>query len=38
MDNYNPLPVEEKWQRYFESKKIFQTKKDKKNKIGRAHV
>jgi len=33
MDNYNPLPVEEKWQKFFESKKIFKTKKDKKNKF-----
>ena len=33
MDNYNPLPVEKKWQQFFESKKIFKTKKDKKNKF-----
>jgi len=33
MDNYNPLPVEEKWQQFFESRKIFKTKKDKKNKF-----
>jgi len=33
MDNYNPLTVEEKWQQFFESRKIFKTKKDKKNKF-----
>lgn len=33
MDNYNPLPVEEKWQKFFESKKIFKTKKNKKKKF-----
>ena len=30
MDNYNPLLVEKKWQSFFEKKKIFQTKKNKK--------
>jgi leucyl-tRNA synthetase len=32
MDNYNPLPVEKKWQNFFEKNKIFKTKKktDKK--------
>jgi leucyl-tRNA synthetase len=30
MDNYNPLLVENKWQKFFEEKKIFNTKKTKK--------
>ena len=31
MDNYNPLLIENKWQKFFEEKKIFNTKKTKKN-------
>ena len=30
MDNYNPLLIENKWQKFFEEKKIFNTKKTKK--------
>jgi leucyl-tRNA synthetase len=30
MDNYNPLLIESKWQKFFEEKKIFNTKKTKK--------
>ena len=30
MDNYNPLLIEDKWQKFFEEKKIFNTKKNKK--------
>ena len=32
MENYNPLPIEDKWQSFFENNKIFKTKKisDKK--------
>ena len=35
MDNYNPLPIEKKWQLFFEREKIFRTnlKKKKKNFI-----
>ena len=33
MDNYNPAPIEKKWQDFFETNKIFKTKKDKKKKI-----
>ena len=29
MDNYNPLPVEKKWQAFFEKEKIFKTKKNR---------
>ena len=44
MENYNPLPIEEKWQNFFEKEKTFKTKKNNKKKfyclekIGRAHV
>jgi leucyl-tRNA synthetase len=30
MDNYNPLLIESKWQKFFEEKKIFNTKKTKR--------
>ena len=30
MDNYNPLLIENKWQKFFEEKKIFNTKKTKR--------
>ena len=33
MDNYNPLPIEKKWQSFFESKKIFKTKKNTNKKF-----
>ena len=33
MDNYNPLPVEKKWQESFEKNKIFKTKSDKNKKF-----
>jgi len=33
MDNYNPLPIEEKWQDFFEKNKIFKTKKDRNKKF-----
>ena len=33
MDNYNPLPIEKKWQVFFEKNKIFKTKKDKNKKF-----
>ena len=33
MDNYNPLPVEKKWQNFFEKNKIFKTKKTKNKKF-----
>ena len=29
MDNYNVLAIEEKWQKYFDEKKIFKTNKKK---------
>ena len=32
MDNYNPLPIEKKWQLFFENKKIFSTKNKKVKK------
>ena len=32
MENYNPLPIEKKWQKFFEEKKIFKTKEKKENK------
>jgi len=33
MDNYNPLPVEKKWQEFFEEKKIFKTTTNKNKKF-----
>ena len=33
MDNYNPLPVEKKWQDFFEKNKVFKTKKTKDKKF-----
>ena len=33
MDNYNPLPIEKKWQEFFEKNKIFKTKKNQKKKF-----
>jgi leucyl-tRNA synthetase len=27
MDNYNPLPIEKKWEIFFEKQKIFKTQK-----------
>ena len=33
MDNYNPLPVEKKWQAFFEKEKIFKTKKNRDKKF-----
>jgi len=33
MQNYNPLPVEEKWQNFLEKEKIFSTKKNKDKKF-----
>ena len=33
MDNYNPLPIEKKWQDFFDNKKIFKTKKNKEKKF-----
>ena len=33
MDNYNPLPVEKKWQEFFEKKKIFKTTTNKNKKF-----
>ncbi len=33
MENYNPLPIEEKWQYFFEKNKIFKTKKNKNKKF-----
>ena len=33
MPNYNPLPVEEKWQNFLEKEKIFSTKKNKDKKF-----
>ena len=33
MDNYNPLPIEKKWQDFFEKKNIFITKKNKNKKF-----
>ena len=33
MDNYNPLPVEKKWQDSFEKNKIFKTKRDQNKKF-----
>jgi leucyl-tRNA synthetase len=33
MENYNPLPIESKWQTFFKNNKIFQTKTDKKKKF-----
>ena len=33
MDNYNPLPVEKKWQNFFEKNKVFKTTKTKDKKF-----
>ena len=33
MDNYNPLPVEKKWQEFFEKNKIFKTKSNQNKKF-----
>ena len=33
MDNYNPLPVEKKWQNLFEKNKVFKTTKTKDKKF-----
>ena len=33
MDNYNPLPVEKKWQESFEKNKVFKTKSDQNKKF-----
>jgi leucyl-tRNA synthetase len=33
MENYNPLPVEEKWKNFFEKNQIFKTKKTKDKKF-----
>ncbi len=33
MENYNPLVIEEKWQFFFQNKKIFKTRKDKIKKF-----
>lgn len=33
MDNYNPLPVEKKWQESFEKNKIFKTKSNQNKKF-----
>ena len=33
MDNYNPLPVEKKWQESFEKNKVFKTKSEKNKKF-----
>jgi len=32
MINYNPLPIEKKWQIFFEKKNIFKTNNNIKNK------
>jgi len=32
MENYNPLPVEEKWLNFFEKNKTFKTKTNNKKK------
>ena len=33
MENYNPLPVEEKWKNFFEKNQIFKTNKTKDKKF-----
>ena len=33
MDNYNPLPIEKKWEIFFEKEKIFKTKKNRDKKF-----
>jgi leucyl-tRNA synthetase len=33
MDNYNPLPIEKKWQEFFEKNKIFKTNSSKNKKF-----
>jgi len=33
MENFNPLPVEEKWMNFFEKNKTFKTQKSKKKKF-----
>jgi leucyl-tRNA synthetase len=33
MQNYNPLPVEEKWQDFLEKEKIFSTRRNKDKKF-----
>jgi leucyl-tRNA synthetase len=33
MDNYNPLPIEKKWEIFFEKQKIFKTQKNKDKKF-----
>ena len=33
MQNYNPLPVEEKWQNFLEKEKIFSTRRNKDKKF-----
>ncbi len=33
MDNYNPLPIERKWQEFFKKNKIFKTKSNKNKKF-----
>ena len=33
MQNYNPLPVEEKWQNFLEKEKIFSTGRNKEKKF-----
>ena len=38
MQNYNPLPVEEKWQNFLEKEKIFRTKKNKDNSEQRQKI
>ena len=32
MENYNPLPIEEKWINFFEKNKIFKTKTNNNKK------
>ena len=33
MENYNPLPIEEKWINFFEKNKTFKTKTNNKKKF-----
>ena len=33
MENYNPLPIEEKWMSFFQKNQIFKTKKNTNKKF-----
>ena len=33
MDNYNPKVIESKWQKYFDTHNVFETKKNKGKKF-----